>query len=568
MTARREYDAIRRAANPLQLDLIESFVAGRLPRREFVRMGLLLGMTGATIAACGGANSIPTSTGSAGQTTGVGVGGGTAGAVKTGGTMKIASVPPAGPLDSVKMVDLAAYGLVAQCYEFLVYTSGDLQLKPGLATEWKPNADATEWTFTLRQGVTWQKDGAPLTADDVISTFDRLSAAGNSALKGVIDKGSVTSPDGKTVVFKLNGPNGNFPYLVSPDNAQSPIIPKSQADGATLDKEQNGTGPWKITKFDAKTGATFVRNDKWWGTKTPLDSVEWVFFSDLQPQVVALQSGQVDAIVQFQANGGEALLNNSNLTVISLKSANHRQVWMRTDKGAFKDPQVREALAWTLDRDAMVKSLWKGTADVAADTVIAPVYPFADPSLPARTQDIDKAKALLASAGATNLKATLHAVKLQEIPDLATLIKSDAAKAGITLDIQVEDGSTFYGKQWCPEKPADPPCSGASDLGIVDYGHRGTPDVYLNAALSGGGVWNSSQYNSKDFDAAFKAYQASIGVDAQKAACRKISDIMQKDTPILVPYFYQYLAAHSTKYVGMATTALGQVDLTACGLKA
>lgn len=568
MTGRQEYDRIRRAAGPLQLDLIEAFAAGRINRREFVRIGLTLGMSTAVLAACGGANNIPSNTGSAtaaAQQTGVGVANATASASKTGGTFKVASVAPAGPLDSVKMVDLASYGLIAQCYEFLVYTGGDLQLKPGLAEKWTPNADGSEWTFTLRQGVKWQ-DGSPFTPDDVISTFERLIKAGNSALKGVIASGSITSKDASTVVFKLNNPNGNFPYLVSTDNAQAAIIPKAQPDGQTLDQAKNGTGPWKLTKYDAKTGATFVRNDAWWGGKTPLDSVEWVFFQDLQPQVVALQSGQVDGIIQFSVTGGDALLNNSSLNVIALKAATHREVWMRVDKGTFKDARVREALAWTLDRDAMVTALFKGKADAGSDTVIAPVYPYADSSLPARKKDIAKAKQLLSDAGASNIKATLHAVKLQEVPDLAALIKGGAAEAGITLDISVEDTSSFYGKSWCPDTPKSPPCSGAAEIGIVDYGHRGTPDVYLNAALSTDGVWNSSQYRSTEFDAAFKGFQAAIGVDAQKAAARKISDILQKDTPLVVPYFYQYLSAHSTKFTGVSITALGQLDVSKAGL--
>ncbi|MBK6872205.1 MAG: ABC transporter substrate-binding protein [Kineosporiaceae bacterium] len=567
MIDRREYDRIRRAASPLQLDLIESFAAGKLARRDFVRMGLALGLSSAALAACGGANSTTPSGGSATVATGVGVGGGTAANVKQGGTMKIASIAPSSPLDSIKMVDLAAYGLIAQCYEFLVYTGGDLQLKAGLAEKWEPNADGSEWTFTLRQGVTWQ-DGSPFTTADVISTMERLVKAGNSALKGVIAAGSVTAKDDKTVVFKLTGPNGNFPYLVSTDNAQASIIPKALPDGTTLDKAPNGTGPWKLSKFDAKVGATFVRNDAWWGGKTPLDSVEWVFFQDLQPQVVALQSGQVDAIVQFSVTGGEGLLNNANLNIIALRASTHRQVWMRTDKGQFKDPKVREALAWTLDRDAMAQSLFKGKADVGSDTVIAPVYPYADASLPGRKKDIAKAKSLLAAAGVTNLTATLHAVKLQEVPDLAVLIKGGAEEAGIKLNVAVEDTGSFYGKSWCPETPADPPCSGAAEIGIVDYGHRGTPDVFLNAALSTSGVWNSSQYASTEFDAAFKAFQASIGVDAQKKSARAISDILQRDTPLIVPYFYQYLAAHSKKFAGMATTALGQVDVTKAGLVA
>jgi peptide/nickel transport system substrate-binding protein len=567
MTRRQEYDRIRRAASPLQLDLIEAFAAGRVNRRDFVRMGLVLGMSAATLAACGGANKTPSSTGTAAQSTGIGIGGGSTANVKTGGVLKVASIAPSSPLDSVKMVDLAAYGLIAQCYEFLAYTGADFKLVPGLAEKWDPNADGSVWTFKIRQNVMWQ-DGKPLTTDDITSTFDRLIKTGNSALKGILAAGSVKASDATTVVFTLTSPNSNFPYLVSTGNAQAAIIPKALPDGTALDKAPNGTGPWKLTKFDAKTGATFVRNDTWWGGKTPLDSVEWVFFQDLQPQVVALQGGQVDAIIQFSVTGGEGLLTNGDLNIIDLQSATHREVWMRTDTGLFKDPQVREALAWTLDRPAMVQSLFKGKADVGADTVIAPLYPYADSSLPARTKDIAKAKALLAAAKVTNLTATLHAVKLQEIPDLAVLIKGGAEEAGIKLNVSVEDTGSFYGKSWCPAKPADPPCSGAADIGIVDYGHRPTPDVFLNAALSTGGIWNSSQYASKDFDAAFKAFQAAIGVDAQKLAARKISDIMQKDTPMIVPYFYQYLAAHSKKFAGISITALGQLDVSKAGLVA
>ncbi len=118
-------------------------------------------------------------------------------------------------------------------------------------------------------------------------------------------------PTTTTVVFTLTGPNGNFPYLVSTDNAQAEILPKDQEDGATLDKTPNGTGPWKLESFDSKIGAKYVRNEEWWGGTTPLDSIEFVFFQDIQAQVVALQSGQVDAIVQFSVLNGQALLNNA-----------------------------------------------------------------------------------------------------------------------------------------------------------------------------------------------------------------------------------------------------------------
>jgi len=194
--------------------------------------------------------------------------------------------------------------------------------------------------------------------------------------------------------------------------------------------------------------------------------------------------------------------------------------------------------------------------------VIAPFYPFFYDGQTQRAKDIDKDKALLKQAGvATPLKATLHFGDLQEIPQLAQIIQVSAKEAGFNLQLAGESLDTFYGAQWCPKDPADPPCSGAAELGIVDYGHRATPDVYLNAALATKGIWNSSQYSSPEFDAAFKEYQSAVGVEAQTAACQKIETILNEDVPVGLPYFYNYLSGHSKKFQGVRVSALGQMFL-------
>ena len=541
-------DKVRRSAAPLQLDVVEAFIAGRLSRREFMQRAAIVGLSMASIstviAACGG------------TTASAGAGG--SGAV--GGIMRIASQKPV-KVDPIAMQDLGGYGITSQCFEFLCTATPDnlVNLAPGLALTWTPNADGTVWTFALRQNVKWQ-DGTAFTADDVVATMERLVAAGNSGLKGVLGPGGAKATDANTVTFTLLGANGNFPYLVSIFNAQTLITPKAYAAGTTLDKSPNGTGAWKLTKYDPATGASFVRNDTWWGGKTPLDGLEFVFFNATGPMVTAYQGGQVDAIVQFDVLSGKDLLTDANFNAVVAPASLHRQIWMRTDKGAFADKRVRQALAYTFDRPALIQTLFQGKAQLGNDHVIWEGYPYFDSSVPQRTQDIAKAKQLLSDAGATGLTATLHAGQLLEIPDLAALLKSQAQQAGITLNLAVESLDTFYGAQWCPAKPADPPCSGAADLGIVDYGHRGTPDVYLNAALKSKGIWNSSQYASTPFDDAFKGFQTAVGVDAQKAACNKIETILVEDTPIGLPYFYNFLYGYSKKFKGpVVASGLGQV---------
>jgi peptide/nickel transport system substrate-binding protein len=558
-------DRVRRSATPMELDLVENFAQGKITRRQFINRATVIGLSlpaiGAVIAAC----SSPPPAATAGPTTGGAASpsaGGSAPAV-TGGTIRVATQRPV-KIDPVLMQDLSGYGMVSQSFEYLCTLSKDgSDIDKGLATDWQPNADGSVWTFKLREGAKWMKDGSPFTADDVLATMSRLVAAGNSGLKGVIDEKSAKAVDPQTVEFTLLSPNGNFPYLVSVFNPQSVITPKDYETGTTLDVQPNGTGAWKMESYNPSTGATFSRNAEWWGGTTPLDSLEFLFFDAVGPQVTAYQGGQVDCIVQFDVLSGEPLLTDANTNVIATRAATHRQIWMRVDKGQFVKKEVRQALAFSLDRDALIQQLFKGRADLGNDHVIAPIYPYFDDSVPQRTRDIEKAKSLLATAGTPSINATLHAGQLLEIPDLAALVKSQTAEAGFNLELAVENLDTFYGAQWCPADPKDPPCSGAAELGIVDYGHRATPDVYLNAALKTKGDWNSSQYNSSEFDAAFAEFQAAIGVDAQKAACKKIETILNEDVAVALPYWYNYLAGSSKKYQGIYSSALGQMFFTA-----
>lgn len=561
-------DPVRRSTTPLQLDVVEAFVQNRLSRREFIQRATVLGLSmsaiGAVIAACGGT---ATPSPSAAATPGGSAAGPSllpsSAAPAAGGTIRVAAQRPK-LLDPILMVDLSAYGIAAQCFEFLCApNSTATDIAPGLAEKWTPNADGTVWTFSLRKGVTWQ-DGSPFTSADVVATMERLVAAENAGLKGTIEKGSVVATDANTATFNLTGPNGNFPYLVSVFNAQSLITPASYATGTTLDKKPAGTGAWKLVSYDNQSGAKFTRNDAWWGGKTKLDGSEFTFFDKTAEMVTAYQGGQIDAIVQFDVLSGASLFTDTNFTVVDTPTTNHRQIWMHCDTGQFADKRVRQALALTFDRPAMIDKLFKGKAVLGNDHVIWEKYPYFDPSVPQRTQNIEKAKQLLSDAGKSGLTATLQYGNLNEIPDLAVLIKSQAALAGITITPAGQDNNQFYDAQWCnTSKPTDPPCKGNAELGIVDYGHRATPDLFLNSAIKTRGVWNASHYSSAEFDAAFKSFQSAVGVDAQKAACKQIETIMNEDVPIGLPFFYNYLSGNSKKFTGIYTCALGQMFLSA-----
>ncbi len=390
-------DLVRRSATPVELDLVESFANGRITRRQFIKRATVIGLSmsavSMVIAACStgqpsGSAAAPSESGGASPS------GSASASAATGGSIKVAIQRPV-QVDPIAMQDLGGYGVVAQCFEFLcTLDKNGSDIAPGLAESWEPNETGSVWTFKLRSGVKWQ-DGSDFTADDVVATMSRLVAAGNSGLKGVIDDKSAVATDPTTVTFTLLSPNGNFPYLVSVFNAQTVITPKAYETGTTLDAMPNGTGAWKLETFDTGTGATYSRNETWWGGQTPLDTLEFVFFDETGPMVTAYQGGQVDCIVQFDVLSGEALLDDANTNVIATRAALHRQIWMRVDKGQFAKKEVRQALAFSLDREAMIQQLFNGRADLGNDHVIAPIYPYFDDSVPQRVRDVEKAKSLL-----------------------------------------------------------------------------------------------------------------------------------------------------------------------------
>lgn len=546
---------------------IQTQLQGSLSRRTLVKRAAVAGLAvptvGALVAACGSDDETtttePASTDAVTETTAGSTESSvteTTGAPMAGGTFRLATSKPGSPLDPIAMIDLGTYNVIAQSFEYLTGPEGS-GIGPMLATEWTPNADSTVWTFKLREGVTWH-DGSPFTAEDVVQTMEKIVVAGDS-IGGAIQAGSAVAIDDLTVEITLTGPNASFPYLVSMFNPQAAILPAAWEPGTTLDASPTGTGPWKLDSYDPNTGATFVRNEAWWGGMTPLDSIELQFFVDTSAQVTAMSGDSVDGIQSFAVVGGDALLEKDGFVVAEVQAATHREIWFGCDEGNFTDARVRQALALTLDRPAIVEALFKGKASVANDHVIFDLYEFHDPAAVAqRERDIDAAKALLAEAGFENgLSSTINAVDLGEVSQLAQLMQIQAAEAGFDLDINVESTDTFYGTQWCITYP----CAGSAELGIVDYGHRPTPDVYLVKALKGGGDWNSSQYASADLDAAILEYQSSGELEPRTAACAKIQTILWNDVPVCIPYRYNGLAGHSAAFDGVEFTALGHTLL-------
>jgi peptide/nickel transport system substrate-binding protein len=549
-------DTIRADRSELENHYIDELVSGSISRRQFVRRGAVIGMSAsvlsAVLTACGGANntsSTPASTAT------------TAGQPTKGGTLKLALQTPAGAINPLTISDAGGLCMLAQTGEFLAFDNNmALQLQPMLATSWKPNADGSMWTFSLRPGVKFH-NGAALTADDVVYTFQQLADPKNtsnalSTFTAVLKPSGVVKVDASTVAFHLEAPNGNFPYLVSSDNYNAIIVPKG-TDFAKWQSTFMGTGPFKLRSYSQNAGANFVANPDYWGGAPNLASTAFTFYASQQPQILALQGGQVDVIVQFVTQGAQSLLNNSSYNIIKLKSANHRELSMRNDMAPFTDPRVRQAIALALDRPGMVAALLSGDGVLGNDSPFSPKFPSTNTSAPQRAQDIAKAKQLLAAAGHPNgFSTTLTTEQYEEVPALAQVIAQAASKIGVTMKLKVETQTNYYGKS----------TYGNSDwldaiVSLVDYGDRGVPNVFLEAPLTSGGPWNAAHFKNPTYDGLVKQYVASVDLQTQRTLAGKIETLLLNETPLVIPYFVDGLTATTANVHGVNPTSISAIYL-------
>jgi peptide/nickel transport system substrate-binding protein len=434
-----------------------------------------------------------------------------------------------------------------------------------LATSWTPNAKSDVWTFKIRQGVKFH-NGQALTADDVVYTYQlhtnpKGSANALSAFGGVLLPAGVKKVDDFTVEFHLSAPNGNFPYLTSSDNYNMIIIPKGY-DPAKWESTFVGTGPFKLGSYTPKSGATFTRNEAYWGTKALPSQTVFTFYDTQNPMVLALTGGNIDVVGQFSVSGAQELLTGS-YNIIKLKSSAHRQLSMRCDSGPLADARVRQAIALSINRPQIVQALFKGYSDVGNDSPFAPVYLSTDTSVPQRTQNIAKAKSLLAAAGhGSGLSAQLVTENILEVPEFAQVVVQSAKDVGVNVNLKVEAQSAYYGKA----------TFGNSDwldatMSLVDYGHRSVPNVFLTAPLettnakAGTGPWNAAHFNNAQYDKLVTQYIGASDLQTQKSLAGQIETLLLDQTPIIFAYFYNYLTATAQGVTGVYPTAIGHLFL-------
>ncbi len=364
----------------------------------------------------------------------------TAGAPDPNATIVVGSTYPPVSLDEIaggsQGITEAFYRNV---YEPLLNLEDDGSITNSLSTAHDVSKDGLTYTFTIRPGVKFH-DGSTLTAADVKYSFDRvLAPESNSARKtdlSVIDH--VTVVNDTTVAITLKQKAQSFLYFVT-------YVWIHRNDGLNLAAAENGTGPYKLTDYQAGTSITLQRFDGYWGAKPKNGKVIFKYFNSSTAQANALASGQIDIITNVDSPDQlQQFKGNPKFTIVEGKSTT-KQVFAFNDKRApFTDVRVRQALSRGVNKAAVLKATWD-TYGQLIGSFVPPQDPWYEDLTSVNAYDPESAKKLLADAGLANGFSFTLVTPSTEIHELsAQAIKSDLAKIGVTVNIKLVDPSAWY----------------------------------------------------------------------------------------------------------------------------
>ncbi len=344
------------------------------------------------------------------------------------------------PIKTAQNIDLWVF---ANVYDVLIRVDKTgTKLEPGLAESWDVSADGLTYTLKLRDAKF--SDGSPITPEDVIFSLTRIRDDEGTLWKdpfSVMD--TVTSPDPKTVVIKLKQPTA--PFLATLAFPIASILSKKGFEELGPEKYAEtpiGSGAFTITEWRRGDRVILAKNPHFWeADRVSLDGIEWISVPDDNTRMLNVQAGQLDTAIFVPFSRVAELQKDENLTVHLDPSTREDHLLINHEHGALAKKEVRQALDFAIDKQAVVDTITFGYGEVANSYVPkGALYYYADNLR--REYDPEKAKQMLADAGASDLTLNYVVRAGDEIVEqTAVLLQQQLAQAGVTVNIQKVDPS-------------------------------------------------------------------------------------------------------------------------------
>ena len=445
-------------------------------------------------------------------------------------------------LDTQNQQETPASVVATHIFDTLVERDQNLKIVPALAAELPKLVAPTVWEVKLRKGVKFH-NGEEFTAESVKFSLERVKTGMRSSSNfRPIDNVEVVDPH--TVKVHTTKPWPTFVSIMTFRQA-SMYPPKAYAgkDSAFISKNPIGTGPYKFVRWSKDEEIVLEANEQYWRGAPRIKTVVFRPIPDDAVRVAALQNGEVDVAVNIPPHLANIIAGHPKIFLSTAPSIRTLQLMFVTHeydaqhklvgpyKGVTADKRVRQAIAYALDVDEIIKGVLDGKAMRTA-TLLTPLHFGYDPSLKPIKQDLGKVKQLLTEAGyPSGLEITLNGPQGRYVRDkeVAEAVAGQLTKAGIKTQLKTYEFVNYLNNLVYVHKPGP--------VWLIGWG---TPTV--DAETVYGPLFrtgsNLGNYHNADFDGMVDQAQTQMDEKQRLALYHRINKLWIDDMPA-VPLYQQ-----------------------------
>lgn len=488
---------------------------------------------------------------------------------KRGGTYRAALPWEPRNLDPAFSTDIYSVTIIQQVFDGLVQFDRNLYVVPALASSWRVSSDGLVYTFTLRRDARFHS-GRPVTASDFIYSFTRILApVEDSSARSFFERiqgadvyrrgeaGSVSglrAPDPYTLQVVLKEPFSPFLSILAMKSSK--VVPRDEVErlGKDFSYHPVGTGPFRFESWSGNQIILTANPNYFEGTPC-LDRVVYTIYPGAQNEKIA-EDFRVGALEETPVYGAtfEELSATAKYILVRKPSLSLLFYGMNCRHGPLKDPLVRQAINYAIDKQRIIREVYKDRF-VLATTVLPPGLPGYTPENAAYEYNPGKARKLLAKAGyeypkkklsLTLLSASKSSVAQQEL----ALVSADLSASGIELRVQ-------YQTDW-PTFEASLSQEGLQMYRYAWFADIPDPDNFLNILCASGSRYNFMAYSNPEVDRRLSQALGETDLLTRVRLYREAERLILADAP-MVPWMYLTFESAFQPYVkGLEISSLGQ----------
>ncbi|WP_374159476.1 ABC transporter substrate-binding protein [Mycobacterium sp. G7A2] len=391
-------------------------------------------------------------------------------------------------LDPHKTSAYFSFEVLENVFDTLVEPDENLQMRPALAESWEVSDDELTWTFRLRPGVTFH-DGSPLTSEDVAFSYNRIIDEELTNVDKFSAVTAVEAPDPATVVIRVDRPVPNMLTNLGGFKGMA-IVSRRNVESGEIATHPVGTGPFAFANQRSGDSITLVANPDYWDGAPDISGVRFRFISEPSTALSALQAGEIDWTDSVPPQRVQQLRNDESLTLAVEPSNDYWYLALNEAREPWNDVRVRQAIAYAIDRDAIVQATSYGTA-AKNQLAIPEGNPWYVPYDRYGEGGLDKARELLDEAGVS--PGNLDMLVTTDYPETVTaaqIVADNLAPLGITVNIRTVDFATWLDEQ----------NKGNFDMLMMGWLGNIDPDDFYYAQHHTDGTSNAQKFSDPEVD--------------------------------------------------------------------